>query len=100
YQVSFSPGAIRNALIVQGNDLPVRGFWASMKRVALSQVSHGTIPPLPSGRSGMRSDIMARTLSGLNPALQGRWQACMPRLPRQPRSEERTSELQSRDNLV
>ena len=86
YQVSFSPGAILCVFIVQGNSLPVRGSSVSQNIVPLSHVSHGAVPPLPSGRSVISFERMARTFFGTHPARNGTWQGCIPRSPRHPYS--------------
>ena len=83
-QVFVSPGAIRFVSIRSGKESPSAS--TSQRRRALSHVSHGTVPPRPSGRERTTSDRIARTSFGNQPARRGRCRACMPRSPMTPYS--------------
>ena len=80
--VFISPGAIRLVSTHSGNVSPLRP--ASHSSTALSGVSHGAIPPAPSGRSVTTSESSARSVRGISPNRSGRCSACMPRSPMQP----------------
>jgi hypothetical protein len=68
--VFVSPGAIRFVSIRRGNE--PSALSTSQSRIALSHVSHGTVPPAPSGRSGTTSERIARTSCGAQPARSGK----------------------------
>src|ERR1700753_742691 len=76
-QVLACPGAIRFVERVIGNDCV--SVTTSQAKIALSQVSQGTISPFASGRSGTMLERNARTLRGLHPKRKGRCKICMPR---------------------
>src|SRR2546429_7112241 len=64
--------------------------------------SHGTATPAPQGRRGAdhRAALAAARADGVSPILGGRGRFVGPATHERPRSEEHTSELQSRLHLV
>ena len=79
-----SPGAMRHVLKTKGKSPSCAATCPVI--VALSQVSHGTILPLPSGRFATRFKRLAWTVSGFHPKRSGTWQTCIPKSPIQPYS--------------